>query len=89
MLVKLGSVWVDPVLVASIRDTSTVPENSPEYTGQIVAKITLNVGDGIVHSTLFTITEEKIFKADDFAAIVNEALAPKQSWGEDISEPEE
>lgn len=25
---------------------------------------------------------------DDFASIINEALAPKQSWGEEISEPQ-
>lgn len=87
MLVKLGDVWVDPALVVSIQKKGELfgwknPDRE-EYSHKISYYLQVEVQD----KPCLVINGEE--DADKFAAIVNEALAPKQSWGEDISEPEE
>lgn len=85
MLVKLGDVWVDPTRVALIRrikpSFSPPPMTGEEYIQ--VVEILLHEG----HVYPVAITEEN--PQDSFADIVNEALSPKQSWSEEVSEPQE
>jgi len=73
MLVKLGDVWVDPAEVIKIRPKDISPEGSQIVEIAMRDKIDFHV-HGVSH--------------DDCAAIVNESLTPKQSWSEDVSEPD-
>ncbi len=80
MLVKLGDVWVDPSSVIIVRKvTSTaVPINLSVINIEVITR----------ENYSFFMEENEDCTTDNFAAIVNEALSPKQSWSEEVSEPE-
>lgn len=71
MLIKLGSVWVDPSAVRMIFLSGGDVFYRVEFVPQ-----SISLGEG---------TNETV---DEYSAIVNEALAPKQSWPEEVSEPQ-
>lgn len=75
MLVKLGSDWYDPALISSIF---------VGYKEEDDDRIYIQLSDGCKS---WQVADDKN-TVDAFANIVNEALAPKQSWSEEISEPE-
>lgn len=77
MLVKLGNSWVDPAVVISIR------VHSAGVQVQLQNGFTQIVYYGL--SAISDIIELEDFR-DEYAAIVNEALAPKQSWPDEITE---
>lgn len=72
MLVKLGSDWYDPSLISNIW----IEESSPT-----LIHVRMNNG--------FTVSQNisELNSIDGLASAVNEALTPKQSWSEEISEP--
>lgn len=78
MLVKLGDVWVDPLEVVSIKEYVALPN------GSLVSDVEIRLHEGISYIVV-SVGEHA---DDNFAAIVNEALTPKQSWSEEVSEPE-
>lgn len=74
MLVKLGNVWVDPAHVELLF--KDVVDGGIYYRNHTLANpISLGVG-----------TQEVL---DGYAAVINEALEPKQSWPEEVSETEQ
>ncbi len=88
MLVKLGRTWFSADKVERI-DSSIPPYECKLPNGKsshYVSVRTFNCSDTTV---IYVDTPEEAEKlSDEYADIVNEALAPKQSWSEEISEPE-
>lgn len=80
MLVKLGDVWVDPAsITALVGIRPTLAPDGP------VCSVLVSIRDS---SEVINIDGCSGKSVDDFAIIINDALAPKQSWSEEVSEPE-